>query len=510
MPLSLSAVVAFLAAAAAYGQERTPAALVMGSSLGFGAAFPVVTGEPYSAVVRMQEVAIRDGKRVLHEALNIQARDSAGRIRDETPASPPDSTGAFMQGGVHVLDPVAMRDVQWSAATRTVFTGAIPAAWAERQTPEPPFCEAAYPGEDARYEKLGPREIEGVATQGCRITRVIAGAPGLWSGTVVVEFWRSPELHLVLRSTEHDSDGTERTTMVTGLRRVEPDPSGFAPPADYDDALHPRKKAIQNSNPNVALIREYGRIEWHGKTATLLAGGSRPLDLAAQTLSTCLGIPVSYEDPAYRYKGDLLDTTAPEWLKKHPDGGHVYAARPGKVEVTFAVTPEGAPSDPGKLLADAAAQINQALPYDYSVHRSDGAGAYSFVPTKARDEEGRLRSEPAFLDTPVNISARADTVNSFAQDMTKAVSEASGMKFSCCQAIVMGRPWGSSQISYESAGRSAREILEDLEDHAGARESYALRCEPLSKEFCFIQVAPVRDRRKPPSGVCSALGYDSE
>ena len=68
---------------------------------------------------------------------------------------------------------------------------------------------------------------------------------------------------------------------------------------------------VTNANPNYAAIKEFGHIQWHGDTATIVAGSSRPLDMAAFTLSTCLGLSVSSEDPQYHYLGDLLDVTAP-------------------------------------------------------------------------------------------------------------------------------------------------------------------------------------------------------
>jgi hypothetical protein len=52
-------------------------------------------------------------------------------------------------------------------------------------------------------------------------------------------------------------------------------------------------------NPNEAAIREFGRIEWHANTATLIAGGGWPLRMAALALSSCLGISVSSEEPTY-------------------------------------------------------------------------------------------------------------------------------------------------------------------------------------------------------------------
>jgi hypothetical protein len=71
--------------------------------------------------------------------------------------------------------------------------------------------------------------------------------------------------------------------------------------------------------------------------------------MAAFTLSTCLGIFVSSKDPQYHNLGDLLDVTAPQWSAQHPES-HVYAGRPGKVEVTFPVLPDGPPSNTAELL----------------------------------------------------------------------------------------------------------------------------------------------------------------
>ncbi len=56
-------------------------------------------------------------------------------------------------------------------------------------------------------------------------------------------------------------------------------------PEDYSDATKCPSATVQNTNPNYAKLKEYGRIEWHGDTATLFAGNVRPLDEVAHTLS---------------------------------------------------------------------------------------------------------------------------------------------------------------------------------------------------------------------------------
>ena len=266
--------------------------------------------------------------------------------------------------------------------------------------------------------------------------------------------------------------------------------------------------SAQNTNPNYAAIHEYGRIEWHRDSATLIAGGSRPLDMAAYTLSICLGIHVSAEDPHYEFKGDVLDVTAPEWSALHPDR-HVYAGRPGKVEVSFAVE-RGEPKDIATLLNDAAREVNTQLPWAYKVTTRTVANQKfsSFVPTRYRNQAGELKDEHSYLDTKIDIPQQTASIADFAQTLTLQMSEALGTTFSCCQAIVIGQPWGSKSIHYEAVGTPAREVLEDLLAQNDNYESYNLRCQPLQKQYCFINVHTTLKRGGASSGVCTALGYD--
>jgi hypothetical protein len=267
---------------------------------------------------------------------------------------------------------------------------------------------------------------------------------------------------------------------------------------------------VENANPNYAAIREFGHIEWHGDSATLVAGSSRPLDMAAWTVSTCLGLSVSSEDPQYHYLGDLLDVTAPQWSAQHSDS-HVYAGRPGKVEVTFSVLPNGSPSDIDQLLSEIAQQINEQQPYAFQVHirRLPDRAFYSFVPTRTRDEKGVLKNVPAYMDTSVTIPKQTSTIASLAWAMARSLSEASGLHIDCCQTAVAGWPWGGKSVTYQANGIPARKVLEDLMARTGEEESYSLRCEPLDKRFCFINVESVLNRVHTPSRGCTAGGFES-
>jgi hypothetical protein len=499
--------------------QRTPGALSMGSSLGFGAAFPVVKNKPYTANVVTQNTSIGpDGKKTIHEALNVHMRDSAGRLRDEQLATPPDVIGTFTQAQMHVIDPVSMQDIQWFPETKTFLMSTIPAAFAAYGGQRIVECAGLAKIHNAKRgqaecDNLGDDKIEGIPVKGCRITQTLRGIPDSnQPETSITEIWTSPELQIDLLVTEHYSNGIERLTRLSNIIREEPDPALFRIPEGYADALKPPAATVQNTNPNYEKLKEYGRIEWHGDTATLFAGNMRPLDEVAHTLSTCLGIPVSSEDPRYVYTGDLLDVTDPQWAAQHPDS-HAYAPVPVEVEVAFNVDPDGMPTDLYQLLEDAAQQVNRQQPYGYRVYKSSGVDPafYSFVPTTSHNEKGVLEATPAYLDRRITIAPQTAPIYEIASIMTRALSAETGQQFNCCQAFVIGRPWGQPSITYQVTNQPARTVLEDLMRSMGDKESYSMRCEPMDKRFCFISVTGVEARRKPgtapASGVCSGAGY---
>ena len=502
--------------------QRTPGALAMGSSLGFTAAFPVVKNEPYTANVVTQHMDIGpSGERALHEALNIHVCDSAGRLRDEQLATPADAIGSFTQTQMHIVDPVSMQDIQWFPETKTFIMTAIPASSAANGARRIVDCAVLAKNKNTNrgeeeYQSLGDSTIEGIRVQGCRITRSSQGRPGLnQPETSITEFWASPELQIDLLTEEHLSNGTVRLTKLSNVIRGEPDPALFRIPEGYAGAFKPGPVAVQNANPNAEKLKEYGRIEWHGEAATLFAGNVRPLDEVAHTLSTCLGIPVSSEDPRYVYTGDLLDVTDPQWAAPHP-GRHAYAPVPAEVEIAFNVDSKGMPTDLYQLLEDATQQVNRQQPHAYRVYESSGEGPtlYSFVPTTSHNEKGVLEATPAYLDQKVTIAPQTAPIHEIASAMARALSTETGLQFDCCQALVMGHLWGEKSITYQATNQPARTVLEDLMRSTGGKESYSMRCEPMDKRFCFISVRGVEARRKPAtapaSGVCSGVGYGAD
>lgn len=88
---------------------------------------------------------------------------------------------------------------------------------------------------DIRTESLGDKTIDGISVTGTRTTNTIpAGTIGNDRDLVVTrETWYSPDLKLVIQSTQSDPRFGETTYSLTNIQRNEPDASLFQVPAGY-------------------------------------------------------------------------------------------------------------------------------------------------------------------------------------------------------------------------------------------------------------------------------------
>ena len=88
---------------------------------------------------------------------------------------------------------------------------------------------------NAKTEQLGTKTIEGISVTGTRTTTTIpTGTIGNDKDLVITrETWYSPDLKLVIESTQSDPRFGETTYTLTNIQRSEPDPSTFQVPAGY-------------------------------------------------------------------------------------------------------------------------------------------------------------------------------------------------------------------------------------------------------------------------------------
>lgn len=275
--LALSLAVPAVAAAqggtmAAVAPTPAPQAAGGGGRVMAGAVESKITpGRPYSAdAVTERTQVLGDGNRINLRSTTKIYRDGEGRTRREmlnedgtlrsiSIADPvarvsytldPEKKIAYRSGNVMtpaVAPAGTARYVESADGTRAGFVRTPPAP-----TPAPAVAATAGGGQggaggavrmrspapddpNTRQEDLAPQAIEGVMATGSRTTTVIpAGQIGnAQEIRVVSEQWFSDDLQVLVMTRHADPRSGENLYRLRNIVRAEPDPSLFAPPADY-------------------------------------------------------------------------------------------------------------------------------------------------------------------------------------------------------------------------------------------------------------------------------------
>jgi len=175
--------------------------------------------EPYVLRLTHTNTRVVEGAAPLttSEELKIY-RDSQGRVRTE------DFNPKGQLVTVTIQDPIKNTWTMMKVAGKTVYTQDI------RRFGVPP------PGKGWIVEPLPSRVIDGIPADGVRYTRTI---PASDDGnkpveTIVEEDWLSSKLGVVLQRTVQSERIGKTTDTVSDFKQVEPDPTLFTVPSDYN------------------------------------------------------------------------------------------------------------------------------------------------------------------------------------------------------------------------------------------------------------------------------------
>lgn len=312
MKSKILVVLIFTGAVCALAQEkgdvvyRTAGPVVAGGFSVEVSRVPVV-GAPYSATTSNEHVQVlADGNRIVQTSTGTTARDSQGRMRQDT-ALPAigNLSAANAPRLVFISDPVAQKSYTLNLTEKTAREMPMPLEGtnaasekflAQVDGKEPTVVstqgvaiaaqkmkldaeQAAEAGGQVSGENFGPQVIgaqkmtldaqkvatenaqvttedlgtqtmEGVLVTGTRTTRTIpAGQIGNEQPiSIVTEVWTSPELKTVVMSKRSDPRMGEQTFRLTNITRTEPDPSLFSVPADFRVVEGPQP--VINYRPN--------------------------------------------------------------------------------------------------------------------------------------------------------------------------------------------------------------------------------------------------------------------
>jgi hypothetical protein len=209
-------------------------------------------GAPYSAtLVTTFQLRNPDGTVKTLSQSTFQARDGAGRKREETETPRPDGHGGIIRThDVSVNDPVSHCSFQWmepwvAPGQPTATVTCMPRTlhyeqnmYADEISSAPQDLHS-FPGVTDRSEPLGTRPMEGLDAVGVRHTRTLADAQRGKTTVLVTEIWYSQQLKelLELRQTQQPESQQNESPLpdfrLTQIHRGEPGERLFYPPDGY-------------------------------------------------------------------------------------------------------------------------------------------------------------------------------------------------------------------------------------------------------------------------------------
>jgi len=243
---------------------------------------PAISGAPYSAVATTQSTTqFSDGNRILRTNTVRFFRDGQGRTRTERGAGG-DGEGIMAQSNPMIMihDRVGGRFYVLNPQTKTAFVYKMPNRGAggagadappaiARPDPIPGFAlmglgmgigASASTEASSAETSLGQKVISGVNTTGTRIVRTIpSGVLGNEKPiTSTLEEWRSPDLGVPVQISQKSSIGGLVTLNLSQVVRAEPDPTLFAPPADYTvhDVSMSMATGVTTSGSTVTAVKQ--------------------------------------------------------------------------------------------------------------------------------------------------------------------------------------------------------------------------------------------------------------
>jgi hypothetical protein len=244
----------------------------------------VVKNEPYEAqAVTEMKQTLADGSHIIQTTTATVARDSDGRtvrMQKLGPMGPwksAESSPGNDQTLTTIFDPVAKEHIDYTSDSKIAHVLLMPALPSSSRTgavagPESGFSvstasssgggengmtvagpgpvgamvqgftvqarrlsPSASKGMDSKSESLGTKIVEGVQVTGTRSTQTIpAGTIGNDKDlNIIRETWYSPELQLVIQSTQSDPRFGQTTYTLKNIQQGSPDVTLFQVPANY-------------------------------------------------------------------------------------------------------------------------------------------------------------------------------------------------------------------------------------------------------------------------------------
>jgi hypothetical protein len=210
----------------------------------------------------------------------------------------------------------------------------------------------------------------------------------------------------------------------------------------------------------------------------ITANDPRPLDSVLGALVRQHGWHINYEDPQYG-KEDIIDDTAPSWLKEHPNGPRAYVVAGGAFYAKIAI--DGYfPDDPMQVLPALVEAYNRSgNPGRFELRTTTNHEWFDVVPTAAGDGP-----QNPILDTMMSFNA-TDSVNigSSLQAFCDELTRQSGQTVEFWRVFSAGTPQEHETIKLHAQNEPARKVLRQILDQVTSVKTWRLLYDPDPRKF---------------------------
>jgi hypothetical protein len=211
---------------------------------------PAVVDAPLSATGKREEVTkLIDGNRIVRTTTTRLVRDSQGRTRVEHVFPTPNGFRGAWPSVIQISDPISGESFMLNMLQKTasMMPPSEPSSVLQAPVAAPPMAPQlstpllgfGFVGTMSQTQlketSLGEKMIDGIRAVGKRVDYTV---PANTIGNqkplkVQMEQWFSPDLGVVVLSTQRCSAGVENTYKLEQIDRSEPDSSLFTIPADF-------------------------------------------------------------------------------------------------------------------------------------------------------------------------------------------------------------------------------------------------------------------------------------
>lgn len=250
--------------------------------------------------------------------------------------------------------------------------------------------------------------------------------------------------------------------------------------------LVPRQEAGQGQGSTMSRAERLARyrdtrIVESESLLEVSVNSPRPLDDVLTALAKKYGWRINYEEPHYR-KADVVDVTAPSWLKEHPGGPFAYAVAGGAFSAKIPLRDGHHPDAEQVIAAVVKAYNSSGNPGRFELRTSNDKW-FDVVPTAAAEGP-----EKPILDTLVGLEATSPRItklslDGFCDELTlRSRQPIKYWDFS------VERAWVPEQeiqprIELHEPGRPAREVLRQMLGES-LTTSWSVYYDPDLRESC--------------------------